>query len=145
MPGMVAMDSMSTRRTPALLLALAAGCSSASGGSPDAAPSDAAKEAAVDAPAEAAACNAPNTLCAGQCVDTQRAFRHCGQCGRQCSGAEICVLGSCTRAGVCPTSCSRNEQCRSCVFEGDPTRWCCRIQGSGSSCYNNGSQCPAER
>ncbi len=124
------------------LLMLGALACSNSNGSSDAARPDGAKEAAVDAPAEAAACNAPNTLCAGQCVDTQRAFRHCGQCGRQCSGAEICVLGSCTRAGVCPTSCAQNEQCRSCAFEGDPTVWCCRVQGRGSECFNSATRCP---
>jgi hypothetical protein len=89
-------------------------------------------------------CSSPNTACGNACVNLLRAHAHCGACGRGCEGWQVCANGQCVIGGVCPARCANNEECRGCVMEGDPTRWCCQIQGMGSRCFENGSRCPGE-
>ena len=121
------------RRTIGLVVVLTAACSPSSNGGTDA--------SMVDAPivkdvATEAACEAPRTLCAGACVDTQTAHRNCGGCGRICDGRQVCVNGTCLRGGVCPPdgSCRTNADCRTCVLEGDPSTFCCSARMSNPRC-----------
>jgi len=49
-------------------------------------------------------CSAGEAECGGNCVDRRRNRDHCGSCGDQCSGREVCTDGKC----MCPRY---HEQC----------------------------------
>jgi hypothetical protein len=89
-------------------------------------------------------CTPQQTLCRGECVDTQSAFLHCGRCMNRCQGTQRCVGGVCVRAGICPRTCMRNSDCNLCTQEGDTTVWCCYPSGGASTCVRElAGRCPS--
>ncbi len=127
-----------------VLTLLMTGCPSSNGTVDAAAPKDAATDRAAEASTDGAACADAQTLCRGECVDTQSAFLHCGQCNYRCQGTQRCVGGACVRAGMCPTSCRLNGDCFLCTQEGDPTNFCCdgrNASGVGRCIRNLGPRC----
>jgi len=86
-------------------LALAAAC----GGDDDGGIVTPVVDAAIDAPIDAAppACNAPNMVCAGECVDVTSNEDFCGDCTTQCTGGQTCTSSTCACApGFVPASVS---------------------------------------
>ncbi|HEY1956582.1 MAG TPA: kelch repeat-containing protein [Polyangiaceae bacterium] len=59
-------------------------------------------------------CNATQTLCGGQCVDTSNDVYDCGACGNTCAGGEACCSGLCVQTtcafSVTSTSPKRGNQ-----------------------------------
>lgn len=56
-------------------------------------------------------CTATQACCAGGCLDTQSDPNNCGGCGIMCSGAEVCMGGTCTTDIPCVPSCAAGESC----------------------------------
>jgi hypothetical protein len=67
-------------------------------GPPDAGPPDAGPPD-TGPPDTGPSCIAPQTLCGGQCVNTQTSTAHCGTCGNACTaptnGTPTCTAGAC--------------------------------------------------
>ena len=69
------------------------------------------------------ACAAPMSVCSERCVDTMADRAHCGGCGMQCPGAQVCVMGRC--APACPSGqtcesgrCFPSDGCRASMRRG---------------------------
>ncbi|MFB6374569.1 MAG: MXAN_6577-like cysteine-rich protein, partial [Bradymonadaceae bacterium] len=76
-------------------------------------------------------CSADQARCDGTCVDRRRNREHCGRCGAQCSGREVCTDGDC----VCPRY---HEKCDgSCVathIDPDNCGGCGQVCGPSEVC-----------
>lgn len=100
------------------------------------APSDIARDAPLDAPADAldaALCAMGLTQCAADggfvCVDLQTDRNHCGGCGRTCCAGTACFGGS------CPLGCAAGNVRCGCV--------CVDPQSDPRNCGACGNACPA--
>jgi hypothetical protein len=107
-------------------------------------------------PTPAPACAAPNTICAGVCVDITTDPNHCGNCQNVCPQGLSCVFGNCQcpngqyecngacidllndldNCGSCGIICSQDAKCTNGVCTcSDGTQQC------GSVCCNPGDNC----
>lgn len=86
-------------------------------------------------------CDAADSCCAGECVNTSGDRRNCGTCGRVCAMNEICMAGSCvtteTDAG---TMCDAMRPCAANML-------CCNgacVPNDVNNCVTCGTVCTGE-
>jgi hypothetical protein len=76
----------------------------------------------------------------GACVDTATNTAHCGSCGVQCGGGQLCEAGSC----VCPPgSLFCSDRCIDPATDVDNCGACGQACGGGQTCDAGGCACPA--
>jgi hypothetical protein len=57
-------------------------------------------DAPTDAAIDALVCNAPNMVCAGQCVNVTTNHDFCGDCNTACTGAQTCTASECACVSI---------------------------------------------
>lgn len=91
-------------------------------------------------------CNAPEALCANECVETANDPKNCGACGTACAPGQVCSAGACSlTCGTGSTDCGG-----SCVDQKvDPKNCggCGTTCGAGQICVAGAcaAQCPANQ
>jgi len=90
-PGWIESPEHQCLRTDDVFVTDSTDAASGEASTPDAAIADAASDSAV---ADSAVCEAPFTICNGECVDLNSDARHCGACGAACETG-VCNAALC--------------------------------------------------
>jgi len=85
-------------------------------------------------------CQAPLQACVHECVDTSKDIKHCGSCGKTCSGDEACQNSTCVCdtntsmvcSGTCTNITSDDSNCGACGTTCTNTTFCFQKKCSDS-------------